>query len=594
MTVGSQTTPLQQQTLGDAIANWVRTVSFAQFDPSLGTLVDVRVGIIGDAAGSASIENLGATAAGVSLYLPVTLNVLSPAGVPMVGAAPMPTASVNLGAFDGAKDYAGASGTILAGLTNSATNQATFTPSGADLAAFVGSGTVAVSVQSSATSNELGSGNLRSQLATSAGAVVSLQYDYLSPGTATPGGGSSGGGLMTLANVGGSLIFNILNTVTTAAQTASHADATTGWSDSLLFGRFDASLGTLVAVNLTFNADITGSFAAENLGGSTIVVSGTEAVTETINLPNVGSIVVTPTIAVNPGILGSIGYGPNNGTLVAFDGTADFGGTSGETVSNLSGSRSDTEQLTDPALLAAFTGSGSIAIPITAAGTSQAFGGGNLLTELTQKAGASVSVSYVYAPAALACFAAGTRIATPEGPVPVEALRVGQHVMCRGTGTAPIVWIGWRDVDCRRHPRPEAVWPIRVRAGAFGDSVPSRDLLLSPDHAIYAEGVLIPVRHLVNGHSICRQQTDAVSYYHVELERHEILMAEDLPVESFLDTGTRSAFTNGGTVIQAAPDFAADAASWIWEARACAPLVVTGPELERVRASLRTRLLLAA
>lgn len=583
MTVVSQTTPLQQQTIGDAIANWAQAVSFAQFDPSLGTLVDVRVGIAGDAVGSAWIENLGATAAGVSLYLPTTLEVMSPAGVPMVGATPMPTASVNLGAFDGTMDYAGASGTILAGLTSSATNQATFTPSGADLAAFTGTGTVALSVQGAATSNELGSGNLFSQVAASAGAVVSLQYDYLSPGTVTSGGGGgSSGSFAFVLDMTYSYSPIIGITVTTAAQTASHANATTGWSDSLSFGRFDPGLGTLLSVNLTFNADITGSFAAENLGSSTTTVYGNEGAAETISLPNGGSIVVAPTIAANAGTLG------------AFDGTEDFAGTSGKALSNLSGTSSGTQQLVDSALLAAFTGTGTIALPITAVGTSQAIGGGNLLTELTQQAGASVAVSYTYVPAGLACFAAGTRIATPDGPVPVEALRVGQHVVCRGAGTAPIVWIGWRDVDCRRHPRPETVWPIRVRAGAFGDSVPSRDLLLSPDHAIYAEGVLIPIRRLVDGDTVVRQQTDTVSYYHVELERHDILLAEDLPVESFLDTGTRSAFTNGGTVIQVAPDFAADAASWIWEARAYAPLVVTGPELERVRASLRTRLPLAA
>jgi hypothetical protein len=36
-------------------------------------------------------------------------------------------------------------------------------------------------------------------------------------------------------------------------------------------------------------------------------------------------------------------------------------------------------------------------------------------------------------------------------------------------------------------------------------------------------------------------------YVHVELDRHDILLAEGLPAESYLDTGNRAAFgTQGG------------------------------------------------
>jgi collagen type I alpha len=180
----------------------------------------------------------------------------------------------------------------------------------------------------------------------------------------------------------------------------------------------------------------------------------------------------------------------------------------------------------------------------------------------------------------VACFAAGTRIATAQGEVAVEDLREGDLVrtVLRG-GVAAIAWIGRRTVDCRSHPKPATVWPVRVRAGAFGVNVPQRDLYLSPDHAVYVNEVLVPVRHLINGTSIAQVATDSVTYYHVELPTHDVVLAEGLAAESYLETGERANFSNGGGVVRQFPDFAARA----WEALGCAKLIVTGPELEASR-----------
>ena len=100
------------------------------------------------------------------------------------------------------------------------------------------------------------------------------------------------------------------------------------------------------------------------------------------------------------------------------------------------------------------------------------------------------------------CFVAGTRIAAVGGLVPVERLSIGDHVEIHSGGHAQIVWIGYRRVDCARHPEPSRVWPIRVAAGAFADAEPFRDVWLSPDHAVFVNGVLIPIRYLVNGCTI--------------------------------------------------------------------------------------------
>jgi hypothetical protein len=185
----------------------------------------------------------------------------------------------------------------------------------------------------------------------------------------------------------------------------------------------------------------------------------------------------------------------------------------------------------------------------------------------------------------LACFVAGTRIATAHGEVPVELLAPGDPVRTHSGALRPVRWIGHRRLDCRRHPRPETVRPLRVSADAFAPGRPRRALLLSPDHAVFVDGVLIPARHLVNGVTIAPVAAESVTYFHVELDRHDIILAEGLPTESFLDTGNRAAFGNGGAVTRLHPDFA----QRVWDADACAPLIVDGPLLARVRRRLLAR-----
>ncbi len=102
---------------------------------------------------------------------------------------------------------------------------------------------------------------------------------------------------------------------------------------------------------------------------------------------------------------------------------------------------------------------------------------------------------------------------------------------------------------------------------------------------MFVDGVPIPIKHLINGCTIVQEMRDEVTYYHIELDQHDVLLAEGLPVESYFDTGDRSNFDNGGGPVRLHPDFSAR----MWEATGCAPLVVTGPVLAAVRARLMKR-----
>jgi hypothetical protein len=188
----------------------------------------------------------------------------------------------------------------------------------------------------------------------------------------------------------------------------------------------------------------------------------------------------------------------------------------------------------------------------------------------------------------LMCFAGGTVIGTPDGGVAIEDLRIGDHVETVAGGPRRIIWIGHRVVDCCRHPSPQSVWPVRIRAHAFGPNLPWRDLDLSPDHALYLEGVLVPVKYLVNGHSVAYRPAARVTYYHIELEHHDVILAEGLPCETYLDAGYRAAFANGGSVVQAHPTFAPppEDVALVWDALGYAPLVVAGPVVERAKLRL--------
>ena len=148
-----------------------------------------------------------------------------------------------------------------------------------------------------------------------------------------------------------------------------------------------------------------------------------------------------------------------------------------------------------------------------------------------------------------------------------------------------IIWIGRRDINIASHPRPETVRTIIIEPDTLADGVPARRLILSPDHALYVENVLIPAKELLNWTSI-RQDHSAqiITYYHLKLARHDIIFAENTPAESFLDTGHRI-FYNAKTLIQTHPAEMQHRRT----TQSCAPLCLTGPTLAAIRQHIASR-----
>ncbi|MDR5654913.1 Hint domain-containing protein [Ruixingdingia sedimenti] len=143
------------------------------------------------------------------------------------------------------------------------------------------------------------------------------------------------------------------------------------------------------------------------------------------------------------------------------------------------------------------------------------------------------------------CFAPGTLIATPDGPRAIEALRPGDRIDTRDNGPQEILWTGQRRMTGARLYAMPQLRPVRIRAGAMGIGRPDRDLLVSPQHRMLVRGapaqalfgtpeVLVAAEHLVNGQTVAVDMAlREVTYVHVLLEAHQIVLANGLETESF-------------------------------------------------------------
>jgi hypothetical protein len=168
------------------------------------------------------------------------------------------------------------------------------------------------------------------------------------------------------------------------------------------------------------------------------------------------------------------------------------------------------------------------------------------------------------------CYLAGTRIATPDGETTVERLAPDDMVMTLNGKARRVVWIGNGRVLATRGRR-NAATPVIVRKSALGINVPHSDLRITKAHALYIDSVLVPVEFLVNHRTILwDDHAQEVTVYHIELETHDVLLANGAPAESYRDDGNRWLFQNANS-------------GWGLPMReACAPILTGGPIVDAI------------
>jgi T5SS/PEP-CTERM-associated repeat protein len=508
------------------------------------------------------------------------------------------SASANLGGTSGTLD-----GGVRFADVGGSTGQGTV-ESGASLLSrgqlsvgFGGSGTVLVQnggqLSSDLSSSDLSAGQGGIVLAVDSGSAGALTVTGAGSKISTNGAitvGRIGGGTLNVDNGASAIASNALNISRNGANATRGTGAVSidGSSSVLSAGSLNAggdASGTLSAsagdISVTNGGKLSVVGDAVLGGGSTLsidAVSGIEIGGTAAAPTGVVTIDADATLSGDGDIIGPTsvsGFVSATGGLLHFASDVTGAGQMevvASSVLELAGSANSASALFDSSGTlrldhgAGFTGTvdvgpvgGTVDLADNASATAQIIGGdlhiaGNGGTYDIPLAGSFSGVAVTTAPDSgsgtnviIACFMEGTKISTSDGETRVEDLQVGDYLATVSGGRRMrTIWLGHRHLDCRRHPRPTDVWPVRVRAGAFSDCLPMRDLLLSPDHAVFVDDALIPVRHLINGSTIVQEQVAEVTYYHVELATHGVVLAEGLPCESYLDTGNRAAFEDGG------------------------------------------------
>jgi Hint domain len=403
----------------------------------------------------------------------------------------------------------------------------------------------------------------------------------------------------TLKVDGSSSILNLGAGLTVSSGTFTQSGGTvavtgtatfSGGTDSLSNGSFSTTANVSIASGVTLTAggevlSSTGGLAIAGVlrgtGKSTGVVSGAGTVIASGGvLELVSNVTSTSTTfdidSVNGSVLKVDGTTASNVTFTFLGGTGilELADVSGGMLQGFSG------RIAGLTVSSTSTPTNDIDIPVAAA--TDALISGSTLTVLNG-ATTVATIALSSAPAAgvyghvqtdsvlggydiflsnVPCFCLGTRIATLRGDIAVEDLVAGDWVLTardQQSEPRPVVWIGRRSIDLTRHANPHQAMPIRICANAIAAGQPRRDLLVSPEHALYLDGMLIPARLLVNGGSIVQETScRAVTYYHVELDCHDILVAEGLAAESYLDTGNRGMFENANAPLVLHPDFSDD------------------------------------
>ncbi|MDE2318932.1 MAG: Hint domain-containing protein [Rhodospirillales bacterium] len=477
--------------------------------------------VVGDTNGSGALEvlttsasiagnlTLAAAGGGAGSSLAV-MGALSLSGAALVGlggaatiyeAGSLAAGSLNLGTLGTLQAYGTAAG-HFGGLSNSGAVSIT---GSADITATSYSGTGGLTLGGAVQLNITGAASFQAgQGFIGTDARLAASTFAQSGGAITIAGRLAASGSATLTNAsfaGGELSANLLDV----------AGALAG------YGIINASTvlgtGTILAEGgrlLIAGGNFTGSFPVEIATGATLELSSADLSSTPVSFTGTSALLVVDDAATGlPGIAG----------MSSFD-AVDLVGIAPSLVSIA------------PGMVEILNSQGSIAQAFAVATSGTALPG--LAVSADGSGGSLITMG-----GELPCYARGTSILTPQGYRPVETLRPGDPVINAAGERRPVRWVGWRTMDLGLQSAKSAK-PVIIMPGAFGPGKPFKMLRLSPLHCVYAQGVLIPVVHLINGATILRDETSpAMTYYHLELDRHDIMLAEGLECESYFCNANR-------------------------------------------------------
>ncbi len=200
------------------------------------------------------------------------------------------------------------------------------------------------------------------------------------------------------------------------------------------------------------------------------------------------------------------------------------------------------------------------------------------------------TVQEVAARVEVACLTRGTLVRTPQGDVAVENLSIGDEVTTTDGTAVAIKWIGRRSYSRSFLDANERIVPVVIGAHALGESMPDRDLMVSPDHAVLVDDQLVPAGLLVNDGSVRRAaRLERVDYFHLEFEEPQVVITNGLPTESYVDLGNRRMFANYAEYLALYGEILRDGPP-----RRRFALIDGGPRLDRIRERLTLTIVAAA
>ena len=142
------------------------------------------------------------------------------------------------------------------------------------------------------------------------------------------------------------------------------------------------------------------------------------------------------------------------------------------------------------------------------------------------------------------CFTADSLVATGHGVVHVGSLTPGMRIITRDNGMQELRWVGRRRFGWRMLGLNPLLRPVHIAAGALGQGLPERDMVVSPNHRfltrLAGEGEtgerLTMARDLLPLEGVSTARVTEVEYWQLLFARHELVLSDGSWSESFLPT----------------------------------------------------------